>query len=157
MARDLQARLRRLARGVILGSLLSLAGGYVLFFGVFPTVAFPASGEAPLPTVLLILAAVALVAGFACEDLGMGIAISVLSLFGSIAIGVAMALSPLLEGLYLLDPGEVLGFLVHYGFVFLVLMFAVNLVCVIIGYGIHERYLVQRPRTFAEAVGQHRK
>lgn len=157
MVLDLPARYDRFLKGFILAALLSLAGGYVLFFGVFPTVAFPASGEAPLALVVLILLASALVAGFALEDLGTGIAVAVLSLFGGIVIAVAIALSPLAQGLYLIDPGEILGFIIHYGFVFLVLMFAVNFVGIVIGYGIHERFLVQRPRTFAEATAQHRK
>lgn len=157
MVLGLPARYDRLLKGFVLATLLSLAGGYVLFLGVFPTVAFPASGEASLVLVLVILLASALVAGFGCEDLGTGVAVAVLSLIGGIAIAVAIALSPLAQGLYLVDPGEIMGFIIHYGFVFLVLMFAVNFVGVVIGYGIHERFLVQRPRSFAEAVAQHRK
>lgn len=144
-------------QGFVLTALLSLAAGYVLFLSVFPTVAFPASGEAPVPLALLILGVSALIAGFASEDLILGMAAAVVSLFGGIAVAGLMGLAPLAEGLSLQDPGTMLGFLVRYGLVFLILTFIVNLVGVIVGYGLRERYLVQRPRSFAEAAAMHRK
>ncbi|HYM40697.1 MAG TPA: hypothetical protein VEY12_11260 [Thermoplasmata archaeon] len=131
--------------------------GYVLFLAVFPTVSFPASGEAPFPLVFLLLAASALVAGFAAEDLLVGIGAAVFSLFGGVLVAGLMGLSPLASGLYLFDPGSMFGFLVRDGFVFLVLAFTINLVGVVVGYGLRERLIVQRPRTFAESVAMHRK
>jgi hypothetical protein len=146
-----------LLRGFVLAAVLSLAVGYVLFEGVFPTIAFPVSGEASIPTSILILAASALVTGFAAEDLLLGMAAAILSIFGGVLVAGLIGLSPLAQGLFLIDPGEMPGFLVHYGFVFLVLAFIVNIVGVIFGYGIRERYVVQRPRSFAESVAMHRK
>lgn len=155
--RDLYRRLYRLLRGFSLTAVLSLAVGYVLFEGVFPTIAFPAAGEASIPASLLILGATALVAGFASEDLLLGMAAAVLSIFGGILVAGLIGLSPLAEGLFLVDPGELPGFLVHYGLVFIVLAFIANIVGVIFGYGIRERYVVQRPRSFAESVAMRRK
>jgi hypothetical protein len=161
VARDLLRGLRRILWGFILTALLSLAVGYVLFLTVFPTIAFPASGEAPLPLVFLVLAVSAVAAGFASEDLGMGIAAVVISIVGGIAAGGFIALSPLVEGLYLVDPSSIFGFLVHYGFVVLILSFVVNFVGVLVGYGVRERYVVQRPLqrplSLAESVARHRK
>jgi len=155
--RDLQKRVRRFLRGLVLGVLLSLSAGYVLFLGVFPTVAFPASGEASFPLAFFILGISALVVGFAAEDLVMGMAAAILSLFGAIVVASLIGLAPLAAGLFLVDPGSLLGFLIREGFVFLVLAFTVNVVGVILGYGLRERYVVQRPRTFAESVALHRK
>jgi hypothetical protein len=157
VARDLVERLPRFVRGVVLTVLLSLAAGYVLFLGVFPTVAFPAGGEAPFPLAFGILGVAAVVAGFASEDLVLGLAAAIFSLFGGIAVAGLIGLAPLVEGLYLVDPGSLPGFLVHFGFVFLILTFTVNLVGVIVGYGLRERYVVRRPRSFAESVAMHRK
>ena len=157
MARDLQKRIRRFLWGFALAILLSLAAGYVLFLGVFPTVAFPSSGEASFPLAFFILGISALVAGFAAEDLVTAMTAAILSLFGGIAVAALIGLAPLAEGLFLVDPGSLLGFLVREGFVFLVLTFTVNVVGVIVGYGLRERYVVQRPRSFAESVASHRK
>ena len=154
---DLFRRLNRLLRGFLVTALMSLSVGYVLFQGVFPTVAYPASGEASIPASILILGISALVAGFASEDLLLGMAAAILSIFGGVLVAGLIGLSPLAAGLYLVDPGELPGFLVHYGIVFLVLAFIVNIVGVIFGYGIRERYIVQRPRSFAESVAMHRK
>lgn len=131
--------------------------GYVLFLAVFPTVSFPASGEAPFGIILGLLAISALVAGFASEDLLEGVTAAVLSLFGGVLAAGLMGLFPLATGLVLLDPGALFGFLIRDGFVFLVLSFVVNLVGAVIGYGLRERLVVQRPQTFAESVALHRK
>lgn len=155
--RKSQRRLERFLRALPIAGLLSLAAGYVLFLGVFPTVAFPASGEASIPLAVLILGVTAVVAGLASEDLVAGMAAVVSSVAGGIVVAGLMGLSPLAGGLFLMDPGSMFGFLVHYGFVFLVLTFTLNLVGVIIGYGMHERFIVQRPQTFAEAAALHRK
>lgn len=144
-------------RGVVLTVLLSLSVGYVLFLAVFPTVAFPASGEAPFPIVFVVLAASALIVGFAADDLLLGITAAVVSLAGGALVAGLMGLFPIVEGLYLVDPASLAGFLVHYGFVFLILAFTVNIVGVIVGYGLKERFVVQRPQTFAESVAMHRK
>lgn len=157
MPRDLRARIERLLRGFVLTALLSLSIGYVLFQAVLPTVAFPAAGEASIPIAILILGATALVAGFASEDLLLGMAAAILSMFGGVLVAGLIGLSPLAAGLYLIDPASLPGFLIHYGLVFLILAFIVNIVGVIFGYGIRERYVVQRPRSFAESVAMHRK
>ena len=157
MARDVRAQMERILRGFILTALLSLSVGYVLFQAVFPTVSFPSTGEASIPLALLILLAAALVAGSASEDLLLGLAAAVVSPLGGVLVAGLIGLSPLVGGLSLVDPGELPGFIVHYGFVFLVLAFIANIVGVIFGYGIRERYIVQRPRSFAESVAMHRK
>lgn len=155
--RDPRRRWERLLRGLLLTGFLSLSVGYVLFVAVFPTVAFPASGEAPFALVLPVLAISALVAGCASEDFLLAAAAAVLSLIGGVLVASLIGLSPLAQGLYLVDPGSLIGFLVRYGFAFLILAFVVNLVGVVIGYWIRERFIIQRPTSFAESVAMHRK
>lgn len=157
MDRHFRLRLERFLKALVVAGLLSLAAGYVLFLGVFPTVSFPASGEAPILLAVLILGITAVIAGLASDDLAVGIGASVSSVLGGIVVAGLMGLSPLAGGLFLSDPGSLFGFLVHYGFVFLVLTFTLNMVGVIVGYGIHERFIVQRPQTFAESAALHRK
>ena len=157
MARDPSRRLARLLKGIVLASLLSLASGYVLFLAVFPTVAFPPSGAAPVPLILIILAVTAFVVGFAAEDLLLATLAATLSPLGGVLVAGLMGLFPLAQGLFLMDPGSMPAFLVHYGFVFILLSFTVNIVAAIVGYGARERYIVQRPQSLREPFAAHRK
>jgi hypothetical protein len=148
--RDLRPRVLRVARGALITLVLSLAAGYVLFLRVFPVVAFPTSGDMPLAPAVGLLALVALIAGFASDDLAVAMVASVASIVVSIAVAGLMALSPMAQGFTMLDPGSSFAFVVHYGFPFILVSFAIDVVGGIGGYAIRERYILAPP-SFQEA------
>lgn len=155
--RDPKDRLRRVLRASVLTALLGLASGYVLFLGVFPTIAFPVSGDLPLGFAIGLLLLVALVGGFASEDLGAAAIAAVLSILVSIVVATLMALSPVAEGFYMLDPGSSFAFIIHYGFPFIPLAFAVNIGGALGGYAVRERYILAPPSVLEAAERSQRK
>jgi hypothetical protein len=154
---DFGARLRRFERSFVLGLLLSVSSGYTLFLGVFPTIAFPPSSEASIVFLILIEGAAAVVVGFAADELPTAVAIGLLSIFGGIAVASLMAWSPVLEGLSFYDPSAVPDFLLHYGIIFILLNFGVNLAFVLVGYALRERYIIARPLPVGEPRPSYRK
>ncbi len=147
----------RIVHGAILTLLLGLSGGYALFLAIFPIVAFPASGDIPLGFVIALLAVVAFVAGFAADDLAVASLAAVLSVLVAILVASLMALSPVAEGFYMIDPGSSFGFVGHYGFPFIPLAFAVNLVGALGGYALRERYILAPPSVLEAAERSQRK
>jgi hypothetical protein len=124
--------------------LLSMASGYILFLAVFPSVAFPRSAEPSLTFLLLALPA-ALVVGFASDDFALGLSAVMSSVFGGVLLATLMALSPILYGVQFFDPGSVTGFLVHYGFVYILMTLVVNMTAVLVGYAVRERVIFAHP------------
>ncbi len=157
MARDLHSGLLRWAHGGVLILLLSLCAGYVLFLRVFPVVAFPTSGDIPLGLALGLLALGALVAGFAADDLALAMVAAVLAIPFSIVVAGLMALTPLAEGFAMIDPGSSFAFVIHYGFPFILVSFAMDLAGGIGGYAVRERYILAPPSTMEAAERSQRK
>lgn len=157
MARDPTERMLRVVRGAVVTALLGLASGYVLFLAIFPTVAFPTSGDIPLAFAIGMLFLAAFVGGFAADDLAVAAVAAVLSVPVSVVIATLMALSPVAEGFYMVDPGSSFAFVIHYGFPFLPLAFAVNLVGALGGYALRERYILAPPSVLEAAERSQRK
>ncbi len=137
--------------------MLGIAAGYILFLGVLPTVAFPVSGDIPLGFAIALLLGVAIVAGFASDDLAAAAIAAVLSVLVSILVATLMALSPVAEGFYMIDPGSSFAFIVHYGFPFIPLAFAVNMAGALGGYAARERYILAPPSILEAAERSQRK
>jgi hypothetical protein len=133
---------RAILRTVSLAAVLGLAGGYVVFYGVFPLTGIPAAGEASVPFMIAFLGFTAVLVGLATENLGEMIFQSFLALFLSGAAASAMALSPAFVGVEFVAPDSVPVFMFHYGFVLFVLGFIVDLVGTSIGLALRERYFL---------------
>jgi hypothetical protein len=141
----------------VLTGLLSLSAGYILFFQVFPVVAFPALGEMPLAPALGLLVLVALIAGFAADDLALATVAAVLSTVLSVGVAGLIAIAPLAAGFSMIDPGSAFAFVVHYGFPFILVSFAVNIGGSIGGYALRERYILAPPSTLEASERSQRK
>ncbi len=146
MARSGPWGLRALARTAALTAVLSLASGYVIFYGIFPVVSVPASSEASLLLILMILSVTSLLVGLATEDLVQMVFQSFLALFLSGAVATAIALSPMLAGVVFIGPDLIPGFLLHYGFLLFALGFVTNVVGGTIGLVLRERYFYRDVR-----------
>ena len=157
MARDPHEKVLRIIRASIVVLLLGLCSGYVLFLAIFPTVAFPTSGDIPLGMAVALLILVSFVAGFAADDLAVAAIGAVLSIPVSIAVATLMALSPVAEGFYMVDPGSSFAFVIHYGFPFIPLGFAVNIAGALGGYALRERYILAPPSVLEAAERAQRK
>lgn len=141
MAGDLRRALRRLEKAAVLSLVLGTSVGYVVFYGVFPSSSVPVSGDASFAWILFVLVGVALVVGFAAEDIPLAMLSAFLSLPVALAVSTAMGLSPALAGLYVVEPSEVPFFLVHYGLAIFALGFLVNVVVTFVGSALRERFL----------------
>ncbi len=120
---------------------LGLSVGYVVFEGVFPTVSFPSMGSASFVLAIAVLGLVAAATGFATDDLTLGGVALIVSLPLGAFFASLMALSPILvSGLYLAQPGDIPFFIAHYGLIFFILAFVVNLVGILVGMGLRGRY-----------------
>lgn len=120
---------------------LGLSVGYVVFEGVFPTVSFPALGSASFALALAVLGLVAAAVGFATDDLTLGGIALIVSLPLGAVFASLIALSPILfSGLYLAQPGDIPFFVAHYGLIFFVLAFVMNLVGILVGMGVRGWY-----------------
>jgi len=110
---DLVARLRRPLRSLALAVFLGLALGYSAFYFVSPNVSVPASEEASLPLILVILLAAAVLGGLLTEDLPS----IVIQSFASIPIGAliafTMAISPVTTGVLEVRSDDILSFIVR--------------------------------------------
>ncbi len=135
---------RAIARTVSLAAVLGIAGGYVVFYGVFPLTAIPAGGEASVLFMIALLGFTAVLVGLATENLGEMIFQAFLALFLSGAAASAMALSPIFVGVEFVLPDSVPLFMFHYGFLLFVLGFMVDLVGMSIGLALRERYFLSR-------------
>lgn len=137
---------RAIARIISLAAVLGIAGGYVVFYGVFPLTGIPAAGEASVPFMIGLLGLTAVLVGLATEDLKEMIFQSFLALFLSGAAATAMALSPIFIGVAFVAPDSVPLFMFHYGFLLFFLAFVVNLVGTSIGLALRERYFLRSGR-----------
>ncbi len=140
MARNARWTPRALGRAAILTAILSLASGYVIFYGIFPVVGVPPSSEASLPLILAILSATSLLVGLATEDLVQMVFQCFLALLLSGAVATALTLSPTLVGVVFVAPDAIPGFLLHYGFLLFALGFVTDLVGGTLGLVLRERY-----------------
>ena len=133
---------RVIARTVSLAAVLGIAGGYVVFYGVFPLTGVPAGGEASVLFMIGLLSLTAVLVGLATENLKEMIFQSVLGLALSGVAASAMALSPMLVGVAFVAPDSVPVFMFHYGFILFFLGFVVDLVGMSIGLAMRERYFL---------------
>ncbi len=141
MARDLRARVRRWAKTLELGSVLGLAMGYAVFYGVFPSSSVPTTGDINFLWVLAILIPVSLVVGLAADDVPQVMEAAFVSLPAGVAVGTAMGLAPGLVGLTVIGADEIPFFLAHYGLALFALAFVVNIAGPFLGFLFREPYL----------------
>jgi len=138
-----------------LAAVLGLASGYVIFYGIFPVSGVPASGEASVPWMLVLLGVTSILVGLATENLSEMIFEVFLGLLLGGAVVTGMALSPLLVGVVFVSPDSVPAFLFHYGFLLFVLGFVVDLVGTSAGLALREKYFLRRGRPVS--LGSERK
>ena len=155
MASPTRTRTRSIARTVSLAAVLGLASGYVIFYGIFPVSGVPASGEASVPWMLVLLGVTSILVGLATENLSEMIFEVFLGLLLGGAVVTGMALSPLLVGVVFVSPDSVPAFLFHYGFLLFVLGFVVDLVGTSAGLALREKYFLRRGRPVS--LGSERK
>jgi len=144
LASPTRTRTRSIARTVALAAVLGVASGYVIFYGIFPVSGVPASGEASVPWMLVLLGVTSILVGLATENLSEMIFEVFLGLLLGGAVATGMALSPLLVGVAFVSPDSVPAFLFHYGFLLFVLGFVVDLVGTSTGLALRERYFLRR-------------
>ena len=135
-----------IARIVSLSAVLGVAGGYAVFYGVFPLTGIPAAGEASVLFILALLVFTAVLVGLATENLREMIFQSLLALFLSGVAASAMALSPALAGVEFVAPDSIPVFMFHYGFLLFVLGYIVDLVGMSVGLALRERYFLRSHR-----------
>lgn len=131
---------RALLRAAALTLVLSLASGYVIFYGLFPIAAFPASSEASVIFMLFLLAVTAIIVGLASDDLVQMVFQAFIALFLSGAVATALTLSPSLLGVAFVSPASIPGFVIHYGFLLFALCFLTDMVGGTLGLVLRERY-----------------
>ena len=146
MASPTRSKRRSIARTVALAAVLGVASGYVIFYGVFPVSGVPASGEASVPWMLVLLGVTSILVGLATENLSEMIFEVFLGLLLGGAVASGMALSPFLVGVVFVSPDSVPAFLFHYGFLLFVLGFVVDLVGTSTGLALREKYFLRRAR-----------
>ena len=149
MASPTRSKRRSIARTVALAAVLGVASGYVIFYGVFPVSGVPASGEASVPWMLVLLGVTSILVGLATENLSEMIFEVFLGLLLGGAVASGMALSPFLVGVVFVSPDSVPAFLFHYGFLLFVLGFVVDLVGTSSGLALREKYFLRRGRPFS--------
>jgi hypothetical protein len=132
-----------------LAAALGVGSGYVIFYGVFPVTGVPASGEASVPWMLVLLGVTSVLVGLATENLSEMIFEVFIGLLVSGGVATGMALSPMLVGIVFVSPDSVPAFLFHYGFLLFVLCFVVDLVGTSTGLALRERYFLHRRRPLA--------
>ena len=144
MASPTRSKTRSIARTVALAAVLGVGSGYVIFYGIFPVSGVPASGEASVPWMLVLLGVTSILVGLATENLSEMIFEVFLGLLIGGAVASGMALSPFLVGVVFVSPDSVPAFLFHYGFLLFVLGFVVDLVGTSTGLALRERYFLRR-------------
>jgi len=149
LASPTRSKRRSIARTVALAAVLGVASGYVIFYGVFPVSGVPASGEASVPWMLVLLGVTSILVGLATENLSEMIFEVFLGLLLGGAVASGMALSPFLVGVVFVSPDSVPAFLFHYGFLLFVLGFVVDLVGTSSGLALREKYFLRRGRPFS--------
>jgi hypothetical protein len=137
---------RAIARTGSLAAVLGIAGGYVVFYGVFPLTGIPAASEASVLFMIGLLSLTAILVGLATENLREMIFQSFFALFLSGAVASAMALSPIFVGVVFVAPDSVLFILFQYGFVLFVLSFVVDLLGTSVGLALREHYFFRGRR-----------
>ena len=147
MASPRSRNLRAVVRTVTLGVVLGLAGGYIVFYGIFPVAGVPATSEASVPLMIGLLGITSILTGLATENLVELIFQSFLALFLTGVVASAMALSPMLIGVVFISPDSVPAFLIHYGFLLFVLAFVVDLIGGTTGLAMRERYFLRSRRS----------
>ncbi len=147
MAREERWDVKRILRAAALTVVLSLAGGYVIFYGLFPIAAFPASSDASLILMLVILAATAVLVGLASDDLVNMVFECFIALFLSGVVVTVLALSPAVAGVQFISPDSIAGFIIHYGFLLFALAFVTDMVGGTIGLILRERYFYRGAST----------
>jgi len=132
-----------------LAAVLGVASGYVIFYGVFPVSGVPASGEASVPWMLVLLGVTSILVGLATENLSEMIFEVFLGLLLGGAVASGMAVSPFLVGVVFVSPDSLPAFLFHYAFLLFVLGFVVDLVGTSSGLALREKYFLRRGRPFS--------
>jgi hypothetical protein len=134
-------------RGIVLVSaFLGLVLGYVLFYGIYPMLSFPATPDPSLGAIVLALAVAALLGGLATEELKFLIAEVFVSLFVGGGVATAMLLTPSLTGTVLTSAADIPFYVLQIGFPFLLLGLLMNFVFGLIGLAVRESVLLRYRR-----------
>ena len=143
MDREREDQLRDVRNTALLSGFLGLALGYVVFYGIYPTLSVPAGPEASIGYALLLLAAAATLAGMASGRLALSIVQDLLGVLLGGVVATVMLMSPALTGVVLVGAVDIPFYMVHYGFPFLLLGFLMNLVFGTVGLGFREYVLLR--------------
>lgn len=137
---------RWLRQVVLLSAFLGLALGYVVFYGIYPTLTVPTASSPALGGILLALGIPAFLAGLATEDLKALMA----QLFGGLVVGggvtTAILVSPVLSGTILVNASDLPFYVLQYGFAIMLLGIIVFFVLGIAGLGVRESVLLRYRR-----------
>lgn len=141
---NVPARIGRIVRVVGLGSFVGLVLGYAVFYTTFPNASVPPSGEPnPLFTFGTIFAAAILV-GILSEDLLAGILQAFVALPAGATIASVLALSPVLGGLVVSRPDDVIFFTLRTGFPLFFASIPIMIVSTVVGIVLQEKLRLGR-------------
>ncbi len=137
---------RWLRNAVLLSAFLGLPLGYVVFYGIYPTLTVPAASAPDLLGILVALVVPGFLAGLATEDLRA----LMVQLFGALIVGggvaTAVLVSPILTGTILVNASDLPFYVLQYGFALMFLGLVVNFVTMIGGLAVRESVLLRYRR-----------
>ncbi len=149
--------MRWLRNVVLLSVFLGLSLGYVLFYGIYPTLAVPAASAPDLGGILIALGVPGFLAGLATEDLKA----LMTQLFGGLFVGggvtTAVLVSPVLTGTIVVNASDLAGYVLQFGFALMFLGIIEFFVVGIAGLAVREAVLLRYRRNQPPSWERNRK
>ena len=140
MQADIRFRLRRLLKVLVVAAFLGLALGYANFYFVFPNVSVPATDEASLLLILVVLLLAAILSGLVTEDLPSSVTQAFLSIPIGILVAFLLAISPLASGFLEVRSDDIFGFVVKLGSVLYLVAIPLYSIFGVVGLLLRERF-----------------
>ena len=138
------ATIRRLAKAAGFAGFLGSLLGYTIFYTTFPNAGVPSVGE-PNPLFALgPLFVSAILVGILSDDLLAGIVQAFVALPIGGIVASALTLSPVLSGLVVAQPGDVVFFILRSGFPLLFASIPINVICIVLGIAVQEKLRLGR-------------
>jgi hypothetical protein len=140
---DHQRSLRRIARAGLLAAFLGLVAGYVVFYAVYPNMAYPSVGEASVGVVLLVVFVTSVPAGLLTSNLQDGVFQAFLSIPFGVIIASLLAVSPVYTGVVGAQVDVLVYDVIRNGFVIFILVLILDLTGGALGLGLRERFIAR--------------
>ena len=156
MQADIRFRLRRLLKVLVVAAFLGLALGYANFYFVFPNVSVPATDEASLLLILVVLLLAAILSGLVTEDLPSSVTQAFLSIPIGILVAFLLAISPLASGFLEVRSDDIFGFVVKLGSVLYLVAIPLYSIFGVIGLLLRERFGFQSASFLRPRRAQHK-